>query len=140
MTRRVLLLLAVAACFLAGCRPPTPPPPPVSSCDDPGARNAQEQFYVDSALPICAAFPEPNLHAIALCIAGLESGLFPGSYNPRGGYRGVFNLGPNYDGTFSVTGDGDPFNPYTNAAVARIIYDSRGNWSAWSTARSCGVR
>lgn len=133
LTSTVLAVLLIGLAISA-CRP-APAPAPASSCDDPGARNAQEQFYADSAAAICAAFPEPNLHAIALCIAGRESGLYPGALN--GQYRGIFQLGSNYNGSLAVTGDGDPFNPYTNAAVARIVYDARGGWSAWSTSRSC---
>ena len=123
--RRVLGLVAFLV-LLAACRPPVDPPPPQWS-------------YDDSHAAIAASFPEPDLQAVAECIAGHESGWWP--YSRNGQYRGIFQISErNYAGTVSVTGDHNLENPYTNAAVARIILDARQNWSAWSTARACGVR
>lgn len=78
--------------------------------------------------------------AKAHCIASRESGYNP--YAVNGQYRGVFQLGHNYDGTISVTNDGDVFNPYTNAMAARVARDaSQANgfdpWQPWSTRGGC---
>lgn len=103
------------------------------------------------ALSACIADAPPaggDVHALinqyfggeaptAECIAQHESGFNPNAVN--GQYRGIFQLGSNYNGSIAATGSGNVFDPEVNVAVAKQIRDARGNWSAWSTARSCGV-
>lgn len=122
MTRNLFALLALGAATFAAC---TPAPQPFS-----GAWS-----YDDSRIAVDQSFPEPWLNGTAHCIVERESHYDPNARN--GQYRGIFQLGANYDGTLSVTNDGNVWNPYTNAQAARAVLDARGNWSAWSTAGGC---
>lgn len=118
---RFVLLVLCAALLLGACIPPAPAPR--FNHDD--GWLAVEQSFADLG---------PGELAKAHCIASRESGYNP--YAVNGQYRGVFQLGHNYDGTISVTNDGDVWNPYTNAMAARVAYDASG-WRPWSTAGGC---
>lgn len=118
--KRLMLLVVVLAFTAAAC---LPPPPPAFNHDD-GWYAVQENFQ-DLG---------PEVLAKAHCIAHRESGYNPSAVN--GQYRGIFQLGRNYDGTISVTNDGNVWNPYTNAMVARIAFLASG-WRPWSTAGGC---
>lgn len=113
---RKYLLVVVAIGVLAACQP-TPAPAP-------------GEDVVHAAL--AEAFPEPDLQAKAHSIMHCESG--HNVFAVNGQYRGLFQLGYNYNGTISVVGNGDVFDARTNALAARATYDFRGNWSAWSCA------
>lgn len=135
MTRKVrftirnlfaLLVLGAATFGLAACKPnPAPAPPPAFSYDDTHAAIAQ--FFGPYG---------PGVQGIAECIAGRESGWNP--YAVNGQYRGVFQLGRNFQGTVNFYG-GDFFDPYQNTQAARDSFVQRGNFSAFSTARGCGA-
>ena len=116
----VLLLLASIA---VACTPQPAPGP---------------EFPPDVEAALVTAFPEDGLHATARCIVRKESG--GNRYATNGQYRGLAQLGSNYNGSISVTNDGDVFTALTNLLVARQIFDARGNWSAWAVAGACGVR
>lgn len=69
----------------------------------------------------------------ALSIAWCESGMNALAGFPNATYKGLFQLGPHLQGSVDAYG-GQWFDAKTNALVARDLYLSRGNWSAWSCA------
>ena len=69
----------------------------------------------------------------ALSIAWCESGMNALAGFPDATYKGLFQLGPHLQGTVDAYG-GQWFDARTNALVARDLYLSRGNWSAWTCA------
>lgn len=105
-------LAAIAALALAGCVPAIAP--------------ADDAVHV----ALAQAFPEDTLYGAAHNIMHCESGHNARAVN--GQYRGLFQLGYNYNGTIAAHGNGDVFDPLTNALSARVAYNARGNWSAWS--------
>lgn len=116
--KRHMMMIVMFVGLVAACRPAAPPAPPVG------------EDVVHAAL--ATAFPEPDLQAKAHSIMHCESGHNANAVN--GQYRGLFQHGYNYNGTISVTNDGNIFTPLTSALVARATYNARGNWSAWSCA------
>lgn len=116
--RKMMAAIVVFVGLLAACTPTAAPAPPASEDE------------VHAAL--ATAFPEPDLQAKAHSIMHCESGHNVNAVN--GQYRGLFQHGYNYNGTISVTNDGNIFNALTSALVARATYNARGNWSAWSCA------
>jgi hypothetical protein len=99
----------------AGCGIDPGPPPP---------RSAEEQI-------IHEVFDPYGVGDKAVSIARCESGLNPMAGWPNATYKGLFQLGPHLAGTVAAYG-GDWFDARTNTYVARDLYLSRGNWSAWS--------
>ena len=126
MKRNVLAVAALlGTVVLVACQPAAPPPPPA-----PSGSSDLHAIISEVFVPYCA-----GVVAIADCIAGRESGWNPNATN--GQYRGLFQLGANYNATIAFYG-GNVFDPRTNAQVARDSYVQRGNFSAFSPAGSCG--
>ena len=92
----------------------------------PRASTASSDAVYDA---IDQAFGPYGQTAKAIRVADCESGLNPNAGYPDDYYKGLFQLNPNivainqYGGNF--------FDPYQNAAAARDLYVTRGNWSAW---------
>ena len=107
-------LLLVALFALAGCHGSAPP----------------RWTHADSERAIREVFAPygPLLTQQAMNIARCESGL--NAYAVNGQYRGLFQLGSNYDHTIRFYG-GDVWNPWTSSKVARDSRIQRGNWSAF---------
>ena len=78
----------------------------------------------------------------ALMIAKCESGLRPNALNDNttwGGVSqdlGVFQINKKYQG---VTNPSFLYDWKINTLMAKQIFDGRGNWSAWSCARTLGL-
>ncbi len=116
--RRRVLGLALSAVAVAGFTAacgidPGPPPPP----------SAEEAIIREVFAPYGVADK-------AVSVARCESGLNPMAGWPNATYKGLFQLGPHLGGTVAAYG-GDWFDARTNANVARDLFLSRGNWSAW---------
>jgi lysozyme-like protein len=69
----------------------------------------------------------------ALSVATCESGLDPAAVSPGGGNWGLFQINLVHADLVGSLGYqwGELTNPYVNAHVARVIYDSSG-WGAWA--------
>ena len=78
---------------------------------------------------IDAAFGPYGQTAKAVRVAKCESGLNPNAGYPDAYYKGLFQLGPHVSAINHYGGNW--FDPYQNAAAARDLFVSRGNWSAW---------
>ena len=78
----------------------------------------------------------------ALMIAKCESGLRPNALNDNTTWGGVsqdlglFQINKKYQG---VTNPNFLYNYKINTLMAKQIFDSRGNWSAWSCAKYLGI-
>jgi hypothetical protein len=117
-TRRVAAVVAVAALSLLGaaCGP-----------DASGGTSGEVYEAIDKA------FGPYGQTAKAVRVAKCESGLNPMAGYPDAYYKGLFQLGPHVVAINHYGGNW--FDAYQNAAAARDLYVSRGNWSAWPT---CG--
>lgn len=129
LTRAVLA--GVVLILLAGCGPrpapgPATSPPPVCWKYPNNSANATVQQAILKAFGHLGQGVVNEAGRVACC----ESGWGPRAVN--GQYRGLFQLGSNFNGTIAFYG-GDVFNAYTNAQVARDSYIQRGHsWSAFS--------
>ena len=79
------------------------------------------------------AFGPYGQTAKAIRVADCESGLNPNAGYPDDYYKGLFQLNPNVVAIRQY--GGDFFDPYQNAAAARDLFVTRGDWSAWP---NCG--
>ena len=102
----------------------------VASCHAPPASTATPAEVYEA---IDAAFGPYGQTAKAVRVAKCESGLNPNAGYPDEKYKGIFQLGPHVSAIHHY--GGDFFDPYQNAAAARDLFVTRGNWSAWPT---CG--
>lgn len=62
-------------------------------------------------------------------VACCETGWGPGAGYPNAYYKGLFQLGPHVVAIRQYGGNW--WDAYQNAAAARDLYVTRGNWSAW---------
>ena len=111
--RWTAILVLAAGTLFAACHHP-----PAST-----ATSAEVYKAID------AAFGPYGQTAKAVRIAKCESGLNPNAGYPDAYYKGLFQLGPHIKAIYHYGGDW--FDPYQNAAAARDLFVSRGNWSAW---------
>ena len=75
---------------------------------------------------VAAYFPANQVDR-ALCIMAHESGGNPDAQNPRSSAAGLFQI----MGFWWDTYGGDRYDPETNVAVARRVYNQQG-WNAWN--------
>jgi hypothetical protein len=115
--RRVVAAIAIATLGLLGaaCAPSSGDAPP------------------DVYAAIDKAFGPYGVTDKAVRVARCESGLNPMAGYPDAYYKGLFQLGPHVVAINHYGGNW--FDAYQNAAAARDLYVSRGDWSAWPT---CG--
>lgn len=124
-----LVVLVTLALATTGCLRPSPGPASA------GPQGGCKTYYA-TAPPVVAdaiyrAFGHLGQEVVnqAGRVACCESGWGPEATN--GQYRGLFQLGYNYNGTITFYG-GNVFNAFTNAQVARDSYVTRGySWSAF---------
>lgn len=114
-TRQVAALLVVLGMLVVGtaCAPR-----PAST-----ATSAEVYEAIDKA------FGPYGVTAKAVRVARCESGLNPNAGYPDAYYKGLFQLGPHVVAINHYGGNW--WDPYQNAAAARDLYVTRGNWSAW---------
>lgn len=98
----------------------------LTACAGPPASTATRSEVVAA---IDKAFGPYGVTAKAVRVAQCESGLNPNAGYPDAYYKGLFQLGPHVVAIRHYGGNW--WDPYQNAAAARDLYVSRGNWSAW---------
>lgn len=119
--RRVILVSLVL--LAAACRPAVAPAPPLPPrpCIDPHSSVDQA---IDCAFGSLGLARQDEAHRVAWC----ESRKNPAATN--GQYRGLFQLGSNYDGTIAHYG-GNPFDSWVNAQTARDSVAANNGWIRW---------
>jgi hypothetical protein len=117
-TRRALAALAVATLSILG-----------AACAPSASTATSDEVYQ----AIDKAFGPYGVTAKAVRVAQCESGLNPNAGYPDAYYKGLFQLGPHVTAINHYGGNW--FDPYQNAAAARDLYVTRGDWSAWP---NCG--
>lgn len=129
MRKKLLVLVgALAVAILASaCIPQPAPAPPSGGAYGPGSviNGAVLPDVVYEAIK--AAFEPvggPQLVDQAIRVARCESGFGIDAVN--GQYRGIFQLGNNYNATIAFYG-GNVFDPFTNAQVARDSWVTKGH-------------
>jgi hypothetical protein len=108
-----------------------PPPPTTASVTAAAPRRpVAAPASVEAWRPLVAAnFPAAAVEAM-LCLMHHESRGDPNAVNPSSGAAGLFQIMPFWWDHYG----GDRFDPATNVAVARLIWDQQGYaaWSPWN--------
>ena len=119
------LILTLGACAPAPGGGPTFRPPPVCWKYPANPANVAVQLSIQQAFGPYGQAVVDQAGRVACC----ESGWGPQAVN--GQYRGLFQLGYNYNGTIAFYG-GAVFDPFTNTQVARDSWVTRGGWAAFA--------